>query len=202
VNRTTSRKMLTATLAAIALLTAACGSDDSSDAADSDTTEAAQASDTTEAGQASDTTDTTEAGDGGNSGGDLVQQAVDKAVAEAATDGVDLDRDCVAEVASKLSDADLQSIADAPAGEDVALSAEGEAVAVGLLTCAPREQLVDQMVSSLAGQEGVDQQCVRDIFEAMSDDDLKAMAMSGGDSASQQFQDLMSQMMACMTVTS
>ncbi|MFN8023858.1 MAG: hypothetical protein U0Q03_20165 [Acidimicrobiales bacterium] len=196
-NRTTTRTMLTAAVATLALLTAACGSDDSGDSkGDSATTEAADATATTAAGD----TATTEAG-GSSSGGDLVQQAVDKAVSEAEADGVTLDRDCVAEVASRLSEADLQMIADAPAGEDVALSAEGEAVAIDILTCAPREQLVDQMVGSMAGQDGVDQECVRAIFEGMSDDDLKAMVTSAGDTTSEQFNDLMTQMMTCITAS-
>lgn len=185
-NRTTTRTMLTAALAAVTLLTAACGSDDSSDSKDD-----------------SATTETTEAGDGGGSGGgSLVDQAVDKVVAEAEADGVTLDRDCAAEVASQLSEADLQLIAESAAGEDVALSAEGETAAIGLIACAPRDQLVDQMVGSFAGQEGVDEQCVRDIFMGMSDDDLKAMVPSAGDTSSEQFTALMGQMMACMTITS
>lgn len=200
-NRTTTRTMLTAALAAVTLLTAACGSDDSSDSKDdSAATETTEAGESTEAG--SETTEASDSDGGGSGGGSLVDQAVDKAVAEAEADGVTLDRDCVAEVASQLSEADLQLIAESAAGEDVALSAEGETAAIGLIACAPRDQLVDQMVGSFAGQEGVDEQCVRDIFMGMSDDDLKAMVTSAGDTSSEQFTALMGQMMACMTITS
>ena len=71
-------------------LPAACGSDDSSDSKDdSATTETTEAGESAEAG--SETTEATDSDGGGSGGGSLVDQAVDKAVAEAEADGVTLE---------------------------------------------------------------------------------------------------------------
>lgn len=140
---------------------------------------------------------------GGDDGGSSdVDTAVDKAVEEAAAEGVSLDRDCVKDIAEKLSDEDIAKIAESEDGEDVELSPEGEALSIEILGCVPKDELVDQMMTSLAGTEGVDEECLRGVFDEMTTEELQAMAASGGDSSSEAFNEMMTKVMPCITLGS
>jgi len=98
---------------------------------------------------------------GGASGpqGEAAQTAIDSA----AEGGVQLDEDCVNEVASKLSDEDAEIIAG---GGDEEVSAEGAALSLELLGCVDEDALTDMFIDGMSqsGQE-FDEDCVREQLE-------------------------------------
>ena len=98
---------------------------------------------------------------GGASGaqGEAAQAAIDGAKES----GVDLDEDCVDDVASKLSDEDAEIIAN---NGDEELSAEGAALSLQILTCVDPDALADMFVEGMSqsGQE-FDEDCVRERLE-------------------------------------
>jgi hypothetical protein len=102
--------------------------------------------------------------DGGGSGGDSVQdQAADQAIAEAAGEDIQLDEDCVRDVAGELSDEDAQAIIDAGPDGDAELSEAGEALSSQLFNCIGTDDLANLFIDGMkeSGQD-VDEDCVRE----------------------------------------
>ena len=153
------KKQLFTTIVAGVLVLAACGSDSSSDSADS-----------SDSGNSVAVTEAVDA-PGGAQG-----EAAAAAIASAKDQGIDLDENCVNELASQLSDEDAQAIADAGPDGNADVSDEGTAIGTQLLGCADNGQIVDAFIAELktSGQE-FDEQCVRD---GLKDIDLAALAAS------------------------
>lgn len=102
--------------------------------------------------------------------------AADAAIAAAKEEGVELDEDCVNDLAGKLSDEDAEAIVAAGPDGDADVSAEGEAIGTQLLGCLDNEQLIDLFVSQIsASGQAFDEDCVRD---GLKDLDLADLASS------------------------
>lgn len=114
---------------------------------------------------------------GSDSGGSGAQgDAADAAIAAAQEQGIELDEDCVNDVASKLSDEDAQAIVDAGPDGDAELSAEGEAIGGELFGCADNDDIVDAFIEEMKGTgQEFDEECVRD---GLKDVDLAGLAAS------------------------
>lgn len=168
------KKKLITMIAAGALVLAACGSDsDGSDSGATDTSAAeASASDTS----AADTSATGTSDTDSSASADVQAQAADAAIASAKQDGIDLDADCVNELASQLSDEDAQAIVDAGGEGGAEVSDEGTAIGSQLLSCAGNEQIIEALIAEMktSGQE-FDEQCVRD---GLKDIDLAGLVAS------------------------
>ncbi|MCB0997822.1 MAG: hypothetical protein KDB40_00880 [Acidimicrobiales bacterium] len=134
---------------------------------------------------------------GDDEGGSGDQGAVvDKMMEVADEAGFELDRDCVADLVGQLSDADLELLAEADIDDDVELSPEGDALGEQMFTCVPQDALVEQIMTQVGGQEGVDDECLREVLEGMSNDDMQAIA--SGDSSSEAFTQMMTDILPCM----
>jgi len=164
------KKKLITMIAAGALVLAACGSD--SDGSDSGATDTSATDTSATDSSASDTSDT----DSSASAGDVQAQAADAAIASAKQNGIDLDADCVNELASQLSDEDAQAIVDAGGEGGAEVSDEGTAIGSQLLSCAGNEQIIEALIAEMktSGQE-FDEQCVRD---GLKDIDLAGLVAS------------------------
>jgi hypothetical protein len=172
--RSIMHKKLITTFAAGVLVLAACGSDSGDDASSTDAGGSANVTD------ASDGASSTDAGDGGSASGPQAEVA-DAAIASAKEDGIDLDPDCVNELASQLSDEDAQAIVDAGPDGDAELSDEGTAIGTQLLGCAGNDQIIDALIVELekSGQE-FDEDCVRDGLQDLDLAELAAGAAGEG----------------------
>ena len=119
--------------------------------------------------------------DGG--GSDLTDDQAAAAAAamdEAEAGGIELDEECVDEVAAQLSDEDAAKAAAAEPGEDAELSPEGEALGLELLGCADNDALVDLFISQMneSGQ-AFDEDCAREQLEGLDVADLAAASEGG-----------------------
>lgn len=106
-------------------------------------------------------------GSDGDSGPDLSEAqaaAAQSAIDGAAEDGIVLDESCVNDIAAQLSEEDAELAA---AEGDDALSPEGEALTVSLLTCADEDELVDVFIQGLS-ESGptLDEDCAREALES------------------------------------
>jgi hypothetical protein len=119
-------------------------------------------------------------GDGGSDLTDDQAAAAASAMDEAEASGIDLDEDCVNEVAAQLSDEDAAKAASAAPGEDAELSPEGEALGLELLGCADDDALVDLFISQMneSGQ-AFDEDCAREQLEGLDVADLAAASEGG-----------------------
>lgn len=126
---------------------------------------------------------------GGASGaqGEAAKTAIDSA----AEQGVDLDEDCVNDVASKLSDEDAEIIAG---GGDEKVSAEGEALSLELLGCVDADALTDMFVEGM-GQSGqdFDEDCIREQLAKFDVAELVTASQGGQPPA-----DVIAAMMECI----
>ena len=163
-------KKLITTIAAGVLVLAACGSDSGDDAS---STDAGGSASVTAADDGSTSTDAGSTDDGDGASGPQAEVA-DDAIASAKEDGIDLDADCVNELASQLSDEDAQAIVDAGPDGDAELSDEGTAIGSQLIGCAGNDQIIDALIVELkkSGQD-FDEECVRD---GLQDVDLAELA--------------------------
>ena len=120
-------------------------------------------------------------GDGGSDLTDDQAAAAAAAMDEAEAGGIELDEECVDEVAAQLSDEDAAKAAAAEPGEDAELSPEGEALGLELLGCADNDALVDLFISQMneSGQ-AFDEDCAREKLEGLDVADLAATT-EGGD---------------------
>ena len=108
----------------------------------------------------------TACGSDGDSGSDLTgpqAAAAQSAIDGAAEDGITLDESCVNDIAAQLSDEDAELAA---AEGDDALSPEGEALTVSLLTCADEDALVELFIQGMS-ESGptLDEDCAREELE-------------------------------------
>ncbi len=114
--------------------------------------------------------------DSGSSASGAQGEAADAAIAAAKDQGIELDVDCVNELASKLSDEDAQAIVDAGPDGDADVSDEGTAIGTQLLGCAGNDQIIDAFINELkTSEQDFDEGCVRD---GLKDLDLAALAAS------------------------
>lgn len=108
---------------------------------------------------------------GGGAGGDQGEVA-DLFIDAMGDEDIDVDRDCVEDAASELSDADAKLLVDAGVDGDPDLSPEAAAIAAKMASCIDTGALVDQMIDELVtevGEDNVDGDCLRD---ALGDLDL------------------------------
>lgn len=110
---------------------------------------------------------------GGGASGDQ-GKAADLLVSSAKAEGIDVDKGCVDKVAEKLSDEDAKLIVAAGADGDADLSPAGEALQSELFSCVDIDSLIDQMMSEIGDEEGVDKECLRGVLESLSADQLSS----------------------------
>ena len=99
-------------------------------------------------------------------------EVADLMLEEAEKEGIELDEDCVQDVAGKLSDDDAQKLLDAGVDGDPELSDAGEDLATEMVGCLDTDALVDQLIAPLVeemGEDNVDVDCLKD---ALKDVDL------------------------------
>ena len=155
-------KKLISAIAAGVLVLATCGSDSDSGTTDSGTS--------AEAG--------TTVGDADSGAGSDQEQAADAAIAAAKAEGIELDEDCVNELAGQLSDEDAKAIVAAGTDGDADVSAEGEAIGTQLIGCADNDQIIDLFITQMeASGQDFDEDCVRD---NMKDLDLAELTATRG----------------------
>lgn len=114
---------------------------------------------------------------GGGGGGGDQDEVADMMLAAAEEEGIDLDDDCVRDVAGQLSDEDAAKIVEAGVDGDPDVSADAEALATDMFDCLDTDALVDQIMSEMEGQEGIDEECLREILNDQGIDALDSGAM-------------------------
>jgi hypothetical protein len=123
------------------------------------------------------------AGCGSDSGGASGPQgeAADAAMAAAAEQGMELDEDCVDDLAAQLSDEDAEAIVAAGPDGDADISDEGTAIGVQLLSCADNEDLVDAFIEEMKANTGADfdEACVRESLEGVDMSEMAGEATTG-----------------------
>lgn len=107
-------------------------------------------------------------------------EAADAAIAAAAEEGIDLDEDCVNDLASGLSDEDAEAIAAAGPDGEADVSEEGTAIGLELMTCADNDQVIDAFIEQMksTGQD-FDEDCVREGLDGVDLADMASDASSG-----------------------
>jgi hypothetical protein len=109
---------------------------------------------------------------------DAAQAAIDGAAEE----GLELDEDCVNEVAAQLSDEDAEKAA---ADGDAELSPEGEALTAQLISCADADELIDGIIGAMNDSGAmIDEDCAREALEGI---DLGSLVSAGGDEPPAEF---------------
>lgn len=117
-------------------------------------------------------------------------EAAERTIEQAAEGGVELDRDCVHNVAAKLSDEDAEAIAS---GNDSDVSAEGGELALELIACADEDALADMFIEGMSqGGQNFDEDCVRDKLSEFDMTEIVASTQDGAPPA-----ELMTAMMEC-----
>jgi len=109
----------------------------------------------------------------GGSGGDQGEVA-DLLIESAAEEGLELDKDCVNDVADKLSDEDAEKMVEAGVDGDADISPEAEALAFEMISCLDADSLVDSMIEEMGDE--VDADCMRDVLK-----DVDPAALATGD---------------------
>ncbi len=162
------KKSIVATLAAGALVFAACGSDSDGSSGSSPADSSAS---------------TDSAAEGAPDG--VQGEAAAAFLGAASESGIDADKDCVYELASQLSDEDAQAIVDSAPSGDAELSAEGTALTAQLTGCVSSEELVDSYIDTLkeSGQP-FDEDCVREALDGIDFAELASAAE--GDAATEE----------------
>ncbi len=119
--------------------------------------------------------------DAGSSASGPQAEVADEAIASAKENGIDLDADCVNELASQLSDEDAQAMLDAGPDGEAELSDEGTAIGTQFLGCAGNDEIIDALIVELqkSGQE-FDEDCVRDGLQDLDLAELAASAAGEG----------------------
>jgi len=117
-----------------------------------------------------------------SSDGPSAQRQVAEHVFEtAAQDGMEIDEQCVVQLASRLSDEDAAIILAAfeYGGTPYYASAEGRRFySVGLLKCVPSEVLVDALFEQIAASLDTDPDCTHEVLSAMPGDDFRAIVVA------------------------
>jgi len=117
------------------------------------------------------------AGCGGGDDGGQQGEVADMMLEAAETDGVALDEDCVRDVAGQLSDEDAAAIIEAGPEGDADVSAEADALGEEMFSCLDTDALVDQIVSEMGDEGGVDADCLKRVLEEEGIDALESGAM-------------------------
>lgn len=180
-----TRPSLLAVISALALLGAACGSDDATSTAPSTAAADSAAASTTVAPATSAAADSAAA----TIAAEVVRQAQEQ--------GLVVDAACVEAVAEQLTGADQQLLIDsfAEGNTDPQLSAAGEALGTQIIGCADKASLVDSMMDSFGSMPGMDTECMRGILEQLDAEQLSRFAQ--GDTTGTG--DVTTQMMGCLT---
>lgn len=98
---------------------------------------------------------------------------------QAESGGLTLDKECVNDLAARLSDDDAEKIA--ADDDDADLSPEGEALGTELLGCADQDSLIDLFITGMAASgEAFDEDCARDKLQDVDIAELIA-STEGGD---------------------
>lgn len=118
--------------------------------------------------------------DGGGGGGGLSESqsdAADQAIQGAAAAGMELDEDCVNEVAGRLSEEDAKRIA---AGDQDEISTEGQELSIELINCADQDAITDLFIEGLnqSGQN-FDEDCAREKVAELDMAELVAATQGG-----------------------
>jgi hypothetical protein len=159
----TTRKLVTAAIAAVSLL-AACGGDD-----------------------------------GASAGGDQTK-AADALLESAEEADIALDADCVREASAKLTDADAKLIVDSiDTDGEPTLSDAGEALKGEIFACLDPSQLVDQMMEEIGDQPGMDKDCVREVLDGLTSDEIASIAQGDGDLSGEVMSQVMQDIVPCMS---
>ena len=109
---------------------------------------------------------------GGSSGSQ--GEVADLMLEAAAEEGLELDKDCVNDIAGDLSDEDADKLIAAGVDGDPELSAEGEALGLKMVSCLDTDSLVDQFIAEMGDE--VDADCMRDVLK-----DIDPEALAQGD---------------------
>ena len=115
----------------------------------------------------------------GGGGGGSRGEDVDQLMTSAKDTGLDLDKSCVEDIASKLSDDDAKRIVDAGPDGTPVLSDEGEALGEEILGCVSMDSLIDSIVADV-GDENVDVECLKDALKGLSPAELAAGDLPDG----------------------
>lgn len=118
--------------------------------------------------------------DSGSSSGGPQGEAADAAIAAASEEGMELDEECVNDLASQLSDEDAEAIVAAGPDGDPEISDEGTAIGVQLMTCADSSEIADAFIEEMkaSGQE-FDEECVREGLDGLDLSTLAGDAQTG-----------------------
>lgn len=136
---------------------------------------------------------------GGDSASDNRSKVADELVDSAKAEGLDLDQECVSKIAAGLSDADAKLMVDSIGDEEMPpLSDEGEALKASLFGCIGSDALVEQLMESIGDQPGMDKECLKDIFDGLSSEDMASLAQTEGDLSGEVITQLMQDMAPCM----
>lgn len=113
--------------------------------------------------------------DDGGGGGDQ-DVVADRILASADDEGLELDADCVRDVAGKLSDDDAAKMVEAGVDGNPELSADAEALSNEMFSCFDTDALVDQIVAEMGG-EGVDADCLKRVLDDQGVESLDSGAI-------------------------
>lgn len=114
--------------------------------------------------------------DGGGGGSGDQGEVADMILASADDEGLELDADCVRDVAGKLSDDDAAKMVEAGVDGDAELSADAEALSNEMFSCVDTDALVDQIVADMDG-EGVDADCLKGVLDDQGVESLDSGAI-------------------------
>ena len=115
-------------------------------------------------------------GGGGSASGDQAK-AADMIVTSMEAEGIDVDSGCIDKLATQLSDEDAKKIVEAGTDGEPELSAEGEALGDEIFGCVDMSSLVDQMMETIGDQPGVDKDCLREVLEGLTAEQLQSSEM-------------------------
>ena len=138
--------------------------------------------------------------DGGSAGGGDQTKAADALLESAEEEDIALDEECVREVSAKLTDEDAKLILDSIDSDDEpTLSEAGEALKGEIFGCIDSSQLVDQMMEEIGDQPGMDKDCVREVLDGLSSDDIASIAQGEGDLSGEVMSQVMQDLVPCMS---
>jgi hypothetical protein len=106
------------------------------------------------------------------------ERVVELVMETSGAEGLELDEPCVRDVISQLSPQDAKALADNELGGEVELTAEGEALGEGLVSCLDRDKFIDALVADLnAGGVDLERDCIAD---ALADVELSELFDTAG----------------------
>lgn len=117
--------------------------------------------------------------DDGGAGGDQ-GAAADLLVDAVGEEGVELDRDCVNDIAGELSDDDAAAIVAAGPDGDPDISPEAEALGGRILNeCLDLSSAIDAILAEIGDDDGIDKDCLRtELEKATNFEEVQTLAVS------------------------